>query len=112
MNRPDHISEADWEKMSPRMRKRAYREANPAPARDPKDVRAEQLVIAGGRRWQKNGQDRVYFNDVWIGTPGDDNATCANGYYDVQSGEWICTHRAGIDGETFRAARFGDAFKN
>ncbi|MFD3336129.1 hypothetical protein ACFWV1_26300 [Streptomyces sp. NPDC058700] len=35
------------------------------PARKPAPLTAEAVIALGGRRWQKNGMDRVYLND-WL----------------------------------------------
>jgi hypothetical protein len=50
----------------------AYRIGLPAllkPARKTVTLTAEMVIALGGRRWQKNGMDRVYLND-WTGFAG------------------------------------------
>lgn len=50
-----------------------------------KPLTAENLVKAGGRRWQKNGHDRIYFND-WATLAGLDTTRYNTG--NIWSARW------------------------
>lgn len=114
LQRPDHITEADWEAMTPRKRRRAVAEAREAAMTEEEKVQRDarcqreqfinRLVSAyGGRRWTKGDHDRVYFNEVYVGDLKSGDFTQADGYYDLVADKWVCTRR-GVTAEQFAEA--------
>ena len=107
MERPDHISIEDWEAMTPRARKRAIN----GPDKPRELTYTEKLVsVYGGKRWQKAGKDRIYFNNVEAGNLSDGSWWEANGYYDVIRDEWACDNQR-VSADAFKNAVMGGAAK-
>jgi|AntRauTorcE11898_2_1112593.scaffolds.fasta_scaffold01428_13 hypothetical protein len=87
MNKPEHITSADWESMTPRARKRALRAPEPTKVEKTEEEKAAtsynmMLINGGGKYWEKEGEERIYFNNVCIGS------NFVGCYYDCIAGEW------------------------